>query len=141
MVSPPSRTEQGREMAKDLKVAVRRQIERLRKDLAAATGRVTELREEIKRHEQIYGMLDGRKTARRSRRGRSPVGPLKRRPRGAMIDWNAVFATLPGEFTLDTLSAHETASGKPRSYLRQVAVRWSKEGRIKRTGRGIYQKN
>ena len=52
----------------------------------------------------------------------------------------AVFATLPGEFTLDTLSAHETASGKPRAYLRQLVVRWSKEGRIKRTDRGMYQK-
>ena len=127
-------------MATDLKVSVRRQIERLKKDLDAAMGRVAELREEIKRHEQIYGMLDGRKTAKRSRRAPSLVGPLKRGPRGAMIDWNAVFATLPGEFTLDALSAHETASGKPRSYVRQVAVRWSKEGRIKRTGRGIYQK-
>ena len=57
-----------------------------------------------------------------------------------MIDWNAVFATLPGEFTLDTPSSHETASGKPRSYLRQLVVRWSKEGRIKRIGRRMYQK-
>ena len=36
-----------------------------------------------------------------------------------MIDWNVVFATLPDEFTLDTLSAHETASERPRGYLRQ----------------------
>ena len=64
----------------------------------------------------------------------------KRGPRGAMIDWNAVFATLPGDFTLDTLSAHETASWKPRAYLRQLVVRWMKEGRVKRTGRGMYQK-
>ena len=48
-----------------------------------------------------------------------------------MIDWNAVFETLPGEFTLDVISAHETAREKPRAYLRQVVVRWSKEGRIK----------
>ena len=51
-----------------------------------------------------------------------------------MIDWNAVFATLPNQFTLETMSE------KPRAYLRQVVVRWSKEGRIKRTGRGMYQK-
>ena len=50
------------------------------------------------------------------------------------------FATLPGELTLDTISADETASDKPRAYLRQLVVRWSKEGRIKRTGRGMYQK-
>ena len=57
-----------------------------------------------------------------------------------MIDWNAVFATLPNQFTLETISVHKTASEKPRAHLRQVVVRWSKEGRIKRTGRGMYQK-
>ena len=57
-----------------------------------------------------------------------------------MIDWTAVLATLPDRFTLDTMIAHKTASEKPRAYLRQVVVRWSKEGRIKRTGRGMYQK-
>ncbi len=127
-------------MALDLKVNVRKQIDRLRKDLAAATERVATLRDEIKRHELVYDMLAGGKTAKRSRRGRGPVGSLKRGPRGAMIDWNAVLTTLPNEFTLDTLSAHETASGKPRAYLRQLVVRWSKESRIKRIGRGKYQK-
>ena len=57
-----------------------------------------------------------------------------------MIDWTAVFATLPGEFTLDSLLAHETAGEKTRFYLRQVVSRWSKEGPIRRTGRGMYEK-
>ena len=127
-------------MAADLKVSVKRQIDRLRKDLAAATGRVAALRDEIKRHELVYDMLDGRKTGKRSRRGRSVAGALKRGPRGAMIDWAAVFATLPDQFTLDSLLAHETAGEKPRSYHRQVVARWSKEGRIRRTGRGMYEK-
>ena len=127
-------------MATDLKVSVRRQIDRLRKKLAVATGQLAVLQDEIKRHELIYDMLDGRKTGKRSGRGPSTVGLLKRGPRGAMIDWNAVFATLPSQLTLETIGAQQTASEKPRSYLRQVVVRWSKEGRIKRTGRGMYQK-
>ena len=85
-------------------------------------------------------MTCGRRTAKRSLQGRSTVGALKRGPRGAMIDWNAVLATLPEQFTLDIMLAHKTAGEKPRGYLRQVVVRWSKEGRIKRTGRGMYQK-
>ena len=99
------------------------------------------MQDEIKRHELVYGMLDGRKTGKWSRRGPSTVGSLKRGPRGAMIDWNAVFVTLPNQFTLETMSAHKTASEKPGAYLRQVVVRWSKEGRIERTGRSMYQKN
>ena len=127
-------------MARDLKVSVRRQIDRLRKELAVATGRVATLQDEIKRHELVYRMLDEQKMGKRSRRGPSTVGSLKRGPRGAMIDWNAVFMTLPNQFTLETMSAHKTASEKSRAYLRQVVVRWSKEGRIERTGRGMYQK-
>ena len=49
-------------MATDLKVSVRRQIDRLRKELAVATGQVIALQDEIKTHELVYGMLDGRKT-------------------------------------------------------------------------------
>ncbi len=128
-------------MAADLKVSVKREIERLKKELAAATERVAALREEIKRHELVHDMLDGRMTGKGSRRGRRPVvGALKRGPRGAMIDWTAVLATLPERFTLDSLLAHETAGGKTRAYLRQVVSRWSKEGRVRRTGRGMYEK-
>ncbi len=43
-------------------------------------------------------------------------GALKRQPRGAMIDWTAVLATLPHRFTPDSLLAHETAGEKPRAY-------------------------
>ena len=127
-------------MAVELKAGVRRRIDRLRKDLAAAAERVAVLRDEINRHQVIYDMLDGRKNAKRSWRGQRRVGPLTRGPLGAMTDWKAVFAALPDQFTLDTMSAHEAVGEKPRVYLRQVVVRWSKEGRIKRTGRGAYQK-
>lgn len=129
-------------MALDLKVSVKRQIDKLQKELAAATARVATLRDEIKRHELIYDMLDGRsKPPKRGPRAGGPkVATQRRGPRGAMIDWNAVFDTLPGEFTLDTIGANKTAGEKPRAYLRQVVVRWSKEGRIERTGRGMYQK-
>lgn len=124
----------------DLKDTVRREIGRLRKELATTTGQVAALQDEIRRHELVYGMLDGRRTGKRPRRGSSTVGSLKRGPRGAMIDWNAIFTTLPNQFTLETISAHKTAGEKPRAYLSQVVARWSKGGRIKRAGRGMYEK-
>ena len=128
-------------MALDLKVSVKRQIDQLKKDLIEATARLATLREEIERHELIYDMLDGKKKAgNRVGRPRGSGGAQKRGPSGSMIDWKAVFDTLPNQFTLDTITANKTANEKPRAYLRQVVVRWSKEGRIKRTGRGTYQK-
>ncbi len=57
-----------------------------------------------------------------------------------MIDWTGVFATLPGQFTLESLVGHEAAGEKSRGYLRQVVARWSEDGRIRRTGRGMYEK-
>ena len=60
-------------------------------------------------------MLDEQKMGKRSRRGPATVGSLKRGPRGAMIDWNAVFMTLPNQFTLETMSAHKTAGEKTRA--------------------------
>ncbi len=131
-------------MALELKVSVKREIDRLRKELTAATARLATLQDEIKRHELIYDMLDGKtgqtKGGKRPGRPRGSGGAQKRGPSGSMIDWKAVFETLPNQFTLDTIGANKTASEKPRAYLRQVVVRWSKEGRIKRTGRGMYQK-
>ena len=114
-------------MATDLKVSVRRQIDRLRKKLAVATGQVAALQEEIKRHELVYDMLDGRKTGKRSRQGRSGAGALKRGPRGAMIDWTAVFATLPDQFTLDYLLAHKNG-GREEPSLSQAGSRAVVEG-------------
>jgi len=66
------------DMATDLKVSVRREIDRLREELAAATGRVAALQDEIRRHELVQDMLDGRKNGKRSRQGRSGAGALKR---------------------------------------------------------------
>ena len=50
-------------------------------ELAVATGRVAALRDEIKKHELIYDMLERQRPAKRPRRGRPPVEPLKRGPR------------------------------------------------------------
>ena len=85
-------------------------------------------------------MLDGRKIGKGSRRGGPGAGALKQGPRGAMIDWTAVLASLPDRFTLGSLLADERAGEKNPAYHRQVVSRWSKEGRVRRTGRGMYDK-
>ena len=55
-------------MATDRMVSVRRQIDRLRKDLAAAAGQIVASQDDTKGYELIYEMLDGRETGKRSRR-------------------------------------------------------------------------
>ena len=84
-------------MATDLKVSVRRQIDRLRKDLAVATGQVAALQAEIKRHEMVYDMLDGQKTAKRSR---------KLKGEGCAMTTRRRFS---GEFSMGTRRVSQTA--------------------------------
>lgn len=138
-------------MALDLKVSVKRHMDGLKEELAAVTRRQTALRGEIEQCEQFHRTLggdagtDGKEQPKRGG-GRPRVQRTEQKPkkspgrRGSMIDWNAIFQTLPEEFSLDNLESHKIAREKPRAYLRQVVVRWSKEGRIKRTARGKYQK-
>lgn len=145
-------------MALDLKVSVKRHMDGLSKELAAVTRRQTALRGELDQCEQFYRTLggdagmDGKEQPKQPKRGGRPrvqrtgVQRTEQKPkkspgrRGSMIDWNAIFQNLPAEFSLDNLESHKIAREKPRAYLRQVVVRWSKEGRIKRTSRGKYQK-
>lgn len=143
-------------MALDLKVSVKRHMDGLSKELAAVTRRQTALRGEIDQCEQFYRTLggdagmDGKEQPTQPKQPKRGGRPRVQRPeqkpkkspgrRGSMIDWNAIFQNLPAEFSLDNLESHKIAREKPRAYLRQVVTRWSKEGRIKRTARGKYQK-
>ncbi len=146
-------------MAMDLKASVKKHIDGLNAELAAVNRRVAALRGEIEKCEQFYRTLDGnagtdgQAAPEKPRRVGRPPGPraVQKQPavqkpkgktgrRGSMIDWNAILRSLPAEFSIDNLESHKIASEKPRAYLRQVVVRWSKEGKIKRTARGKYQR-
>lgn len=146
-------------MATDLKASVKKHIDGLNAELATVNRRVAALRGEIEKCEQFYRTLDGnagtdgQDAQEKPRRVGRPPGPraVQKQPavqkpkgkagrRGSMIDWNAILRSLPAEFSIDNLESHKIASEKPRAYLRQVVVRWSKEGKIKRTARGKYQR-
>ncbi len=119
-------------MAVDLKVSVRSEINQLKKNITQKTSELTSLKNELRRHERVYQLLGGgRARTRRTRaRGKWAVS----------IDWNSVLGGLPATFTLDHIYRARAVKGKSRVYLRQVVVRWAKQRKIRRTGRGKYQK-
>jgi len=47
---------------------------------------------------------------------------------------------LPSRFTVGDLAKEAVARRNSPGYVRQVAVRWAKQGKTKRIGRGKYQK-
>jgi predicted transcriptional regulator of viral defense system len=51
-----------------------------------------------------------------------------------------VLDRLPGRFTIGDIAKAADAGRKSSVYVRQVAVRWAKQGTTRRIGRGKYQK-
>jgi len=119
-------------MAASLPALVRREINRIRRDIAQRTSEVASLRGDLQKHQRVLRLLMVERGARRRarRRGR----------RRAMVDWNAVLRSLPASFTLNDIAKQPAVRGKPRAYLRQIVVRWRKQGKTKRAGRGRYQR-
>lgn len=119
-------------MPMDLKVSVSKELNRLKREIARKTSELASLKGELKRHLRVFKFL-----------GAGPRGRGKSRGRGRkrmLVNWNAVLEGLPRSFSIDDLAKRAGAKTKSRLYLRQVLVRWRKQGKTKRTGRARYQK-
>jgi len=116
-------------MAVNLRDSVISVIKELKKNIDQKATELASLKDELKRHARAHELLGGdRARTRRPRaRGKSNV----------TVDWNSVLERLPATFTIDNVAR---VAKKPRGYLRQVVVRWAKQRKIRRTGRGKYQK-
>ncbi len=122
-------------MADNLSAAVRKEIDRLKKEIGQRSSQLAALKDELIRDQRVYGLLGG--AARRVRRPRRTPG---RANRTAPVNWNSVLGGLPNPFTIGDIAKATDAKGKSPVYLRQVAVRWAKLGKTKRVERGRYQK-
>jgi hypothetical protein len=118
-------------MKVDLKAAVRKSIEEIKKAIAAKSSEIARLESELKRHQTVLQLLDGASRDRsrgvsRARRGRTNL--------------RAVLAELPEKFTSRDFVKAATRTKKPPVYLRQTLSRWARQGKIKRVERGKYHK-
>ena len=119
-------------MAIDLKVAVRQEITQLRRSIAQKSSELSGLNDKLKKHERVYELLSDNRARRRA--------PRRRARKSRTVDWNSALKGLSSSFTIGDLAKKSGARGKPNPYLRQVVVRWLKEGKTKRIGRGKYRK-
>jgi hypothetical protein len=119
-------------MRLDLKSAVRKGIQDIKKAIVAKSAEVAQLEGELKRHETVLQLLNGRQGAKgrgagvRGRRGRTNL--------------RAVLAGLPEKFTSRDFVKAASRTKKPPVYLRQTLSRWARQGKIKRVERGKYHK-
>jgi len=122
-------------MFENLTTSVSREIDRLKKEIGQRTSQLASLKDDLRRHQKVYGLLRGAdRTARRPKR------PRRRARRTSPVNWNSVLNQLPSRFTISDIAKRNEAKGKAPVYLRQIVVRWAKQGKTKRVARGKYQK-
>lgn len=122
-------------MSENLTTSVRREIDRLKKEIGQRTSQLASLKDDLRRHQKVYGLLRGAdRTARRPRRTRG------RARRIAPVNWDSVLQGLPSRFTIGDIAKAVDGKVKSPVYLRQIAIRWAKQGKTKRVARGKYQK-
>ena len=56
------------------------------------------------------------------------------------MNWDSVLQGLSSRFTIGDIAKAVDGKVKSPVYLRQIAIRWAKQGKTKRVARGKYQK-
>ncbi len=122
-------------MPENLITSVKREIDRLKKEMGQRTSELAALKDELIKHQRAYRLLAGGDTSAQRpgrRRGRAR--------RATPANWDSVLDKLPGRFAVGDIAKAAGARRKSSGYARQVAVRWAKQGKTRRIGRGKYQK-
>jgi hypothetical protein len=119
-------------MGVDLKIAVMKNIEDLKKAISVKASEMAQLESELKRHETVLELLRNSGGREKGRAGTSA-----RRGRMNLRD---VLAQLPEKFTSRDFVKAAVRTRKPSVYLRQTLSRWARQGKIKRVERGKYHK-
>ena len=122
-------------MRENLITSVKREIDRLKKEIGQRTSELAAFKDDLIKHQRAYRLLAGRNT--------SPRRPGRRRGRAGRTtpaNWNSMLDQLPSRFTIGDVAKAADPRRKSSGYVRQVAVRWAKQKKTKRIGRGRYQK-
>ena len=122
-------------MPQNLITSVKREIDRLKKEIGQRTSELAVLKDGLIKHQRAYRLLAGSDTS-----AQRPGRKRGRARRATPANWDSVLDKLPGRFTIGDIAKAADAGRKSSVYVRQVAVRWAKQGKTKRIGRGKYQK-
>jgi hypothetical protein len=79
----------------------------------------------------------GRPTMARAGTRKRTAGKSKR---GGRVSWDAVLASLPSKFGVDDVMKHPGARSKGRAQVYPALTRWVQAKKIKKVGKGRYQR-
>ena len=122
-------------MPENLITSVKREIDRLKKEIGQRISELAAFKDDLIKHQRVYRLLAGRNT-KAQRPGRRRGKARRTTP----VNWNSMLDLLPSRFTVGDIAKVARARRKSSGYARQVAVRWAKQKKTKRVGRGKYQK-
>ena len=122
-------------MPENLITSIKREIDRLKKEIGQRTSELAALKDRLIKHQRAYRLLAGGDT-----KAQRPVRRRGTARRTTPVNWNSMLDQLPSRFTVRDIAKAADAGRKSSGYVRQVAVRWAKQGKTKRIGRGKYQK-
>jgi predicted nuclease with TOPRIM domain len=127
-------------MSVDVRQAVIRNVQEIKKALDEKTSEVARLEKELKRYQSVLELLSENGKALRAEVRYEPAqtNGARRGRRGALGE---VLTRLPETFTSREFMKAATRTKRSPIYLRQLLSRWAKQGRIKRVQRGKYQKS
>ncbi len=82
----------------------------------------------------------GRKAATANGRGKRAAAPPTGATRGRRVSWDAVLASVPSKFDIDDVMKHPGARSKGRDQVYPALTRWVQTKKVKKVGKGTYQK-
>lgn len=121
----------------DLTTAIRKEIGRIRADIAKQTAGLRKLTNELEKCEKVAALLGNNSAPRKPTR---QAKAKKSRPKSSKrTNWNALLEGLPRSFTAAQVK-RAAGDASNQADVHQALLRWRKAGRIATSARGKYRK-
>jgi hypothetical protein len=115
-------------------------LQQLERQIGSLEEELSHLREQFTTWQQLAGGR-GVPTRRAGRPVGRPPGATKRaRSGGQRVKWDEVLAFVPKRFGVQDVMKHPGAAAKGRAQVYPALNRWESTKRIRRVGKGIYEK-
>jgi hypothetical protein len=82
----------------------------------------------------------GRKASKGKGAGKRAASPRAKSTRGRRVSWDEVLASVPSKFDIDDVMKHPGARSKGREQVYPALTRWVQTKKVKKVGKGTYQK-
>lgn len=116
-------------------------LQQLERQIQSLEDELSHLREQFDTWRQLAGSRGRPPMARRVGRPRGrPPGVKRARSGGKRVKWDEVLAFVPKRFGVQDVMKHPGAAAKGRAQVYPALNRWESTKRIRRVGKGVYEK-